>query len=872
MGLDPETAALLREVAARKDAAVADEDFGLAKRLKALQDSIRGVGGTLARLVEQKARAVAAEDYDAAGSLKDEIHRIRSTLTRQLGELGITAAPPVGLLAGGGGGAVSSSFQQPSRIPRVEAAPPLPAAAVVAAVAAAPPSRGSDAAKVSASSSSAYGGSAQQPAARQRQPLPHQQQPAPVAEPADRPIRPAARGAYSLAGGGSGGADGEGAADGPHAYASVPTTGPRPVSRAIRPAPANALDIALAAAEGRAPPAPEPAATPVDDGAVSPSSTSAAALRPAAAAAAAPSAGDERPLSGSAATAAALPSEHPPPAAAGGDTPLPEPEPLSPVAERELGPLVPAFGEHTVRCVGSRSWQLREAGVTRLAAQVGPVLSAAPDALPLASVLLNLAANIAAHDKIAHVFVAAAGKLLPALLAACPRPVLRALVGHGSALEALAMDLLERKLGDNVARVREAAVGAVLELASCDAIGPAYIVHRVVGSRAGRAGAASGAAAAAGGGAAAGKGAAAKGAAAVAASAAASNTGGGGLNLRALQTRLELLTALVEQAPRLLSSTTSSSAAASLHASPTAGGAGGSGATVPVDSLVRYCADLGTFSHASGDIRRATEELMAATHKRVVADGLGPPDAVLARVAPFLRPKQLQEYQAAFAAAKPAASAASAPAPQQPAPPQRAAPPPPQQPPAAAAAAPAAAAPLPAAAAPAPAPAPAGVGQGGGATDADAYDDDGAPPPFPDGVCQFCGAFGPSPSEEALDLHYWQDCPMLMPCGRCGQVIEIASSPEHLLTECEHRGAFTACAVCGDAVPSASLPAHRASSVCRPLPPPEAGSRCPLCRADLPPGTDAWMAHQLAGAGCAANPRSRRHVQQQAARGGAGRA
>ena len=41
MGLDPETAALLRQVAARKEMCVANEDFELAKRLKTLQEQIK---------------------------------------------------------------------------------------------------------------------------------------------------------------------------------------------------------------------------------------------------------------------------------------------------------------------------------------------------------------------------------------------------------------------------------------------------------------------------------------------------------------------------------------------------------------------------------------------------------------------------------------------------------------------------------------------------------------------------------------------------------------------------------------------------------------------------------------------------------------
>ena len=58
LGLDAETAAQLRAVAAAKAAAVAAEDFIAAKALKGVQDAIRSVGGTLAVLMADKAKAV----------------------------------------------------------------------------------------------------------------------------------------------------------------------------------------------------------------------------------------------------------------------------------------------------------------------------------------------------------------------------------------------------------------------------------------------------------------------------------------------------------------------------------------------------------------------------------------------------------------------------------------------------------------------------------------------------------------------------------------------------------------------------------------------------------------------------------------------
>lgn len=37
-------------------------------------------------------------------------------------------------------------------------------------------------------------------------------------------------------------------------------------------------------------------------------------------------------------------------------------------------------------------------------------------------------------------------------------------------------------------------------------------------------------------------------------------------------------------------------------------------------------------------------------------------------------------------------------------------------------------------------------------------------------TCQFCGKYDPSFTDEKLDMHYWQSCPLLMSCEECGQV------------------------------------------------------------------------------------------------------
>jgi hypothetical protein len=87
-------------------------------------------------------------------------------------------------------------------------------------------------------------------------------------------------------------------------------------------------------------------------------------------------------------------------------------------------------------------------------------------------------------------------------------------------------------------------------------------------------------------------------------------------------------------------------------------------------------------------------------------------------------------------------------------------------------------------------------------------------------ICQFCGRDDPSFTDENLDLHFWRDCPMLMTCTMCDQVVEISYFREHLLAECEN----------GEA--------------------PREGERiadgtCPLCGIVFPADDDGWTNHLL---------------------------
>jgi centrosomal protein CEP104 len=100
-------------------------------------------------------------------------------------------------------------------------------------------------------------------------------------------------------------------------------------------------------------------------------------------------------------------------------------------------------------------------------------------------------------------------------------------------------------------------------------------------------------------------------------------------------------------------------------------------------------------------------------------------------------------------------------------------------------------------------------------------------------TCQFCGRQDPSFTPEALDVHYWRDCPMLCQCEFCDQVIEISTLRAHWAEECE-KGA----------------PAQAKARQFSP-------HQCPLCGDNVRQAEDQdWREHLLA-VGCPNNPRNR---------------
>jgi centrosomal protein CEP104 len=64
-------------------------------------------------------------------------------------------------------------------------------------------------------------------------------------------------------------------------------------------------------------------------------------------------------------------------------------------------------------------------------------------------------------------------------------------------------------------------------------------------------------------------------------------------------------------------------------------------------------------------------------------------------------------------------------------------------------------------------------------------------------TCMFCGMHDKGWTENDMDVHYWKDCPLLISCPSCAQIVEIAGLPEHLLDECDEKDSYVPCETTG---------------------------------------------------------------------------
>ena len=156
-----------------------------------------------------------------------------------------------------------------------------------------------------------------------------------------------------------------------------------------------------------------------------------------------------------------------PPAPAGFPSELPLPEPLSQDDAKESGPIEVVIGEFLTRCLYSKSWQLREAGITAIATAV---CTSSPDALPRLDGdgdALHLLCGVVAQGLEARIPAVAAAALV----------LLRSLVQSAAARQLPSRDLHAALTGllpvvaeracdpKTTARTRGQAVEALLDIA-----------------------------------------------------------------------------------------------------------------------------------------------------------------------------------------------------------------------------------------------------------------------------------------------------------------------------------------------------------------------------------------------------------------------
>ena len=123
-------------------------------------------------------------------------------------------------------------------------------------------------------------------------------------------------------------------------------------------------------------------------------------------------------------------------------------------------------------------------------------------------------------------------------------------------------------------------------------------------------------------------------------------------------------------------------------------------------------------------------------------------------------------------------------------------------------------------------------------------------------TCQFCGLFNPNFTSEQIDLHQYKECPMLIPCFKCKQIVEISNLNHHFLNECAQKKQFKQCPRCKEAVLIKDYEAHVADKSCNTFKSSNTCNRCPLCHNDITPaGKVGWEIHLLEQM-CPNNPRT----------------
>jgi len=395
------------------------------------------------------------------------------------------------------------------------------------------------------------------------------------------------------------------------------------------------------------------------------------------------------------------------------DLSQPEPEPLHSSFQKEAEPLIELFGDYLTRCVFSKTWNLRDAALQKLAMdlQNGEHRQKDQNRL-LAGYIVVLKRMV--PDKNVQVFLSAMALLqaMCQLLRQVRRPEAHSL------LDSL-MVLLVDRLGDGNARVDKAARDAHLcDLMRCPSVGASFAAQQLLRPLKKKS-----------------------------------------VNPRVYIARLQLLAAMVTEA----------------------GVQPESKEGLPLDPTVQLAMDW--FNHKDGEVRENAVKLVAACYAHA---GLKRIEKHLANIRQAQRDIFDEEFDRVDAGDglelgqpqthRSAASNRSTPK------------------------GPAKAVPIP---------------------------EEAEPEDLT--TCQFCGMHNAEATQEAMDVHFWRECPMLTQCQYCKQVIEIATLGPHLRDECEAAGAAQA----------AQDLSH---------------GQCPFCMAEVGSSEEDWRRHILQE-GCAGNPR-----------------
>ena len=475
------------------------------------------------------------------------------------------------------------------------------------------------------------------------------------------------------------------------------------------------------------------------------------------------------------------------------------PEALPAAKLTELKEYVAVFGQYATSCLLSKQWQLREGALRAVVSQAGyPILveHRGSDSEVLTTLLHYAGAKgLGVHDNLANVFFAL-GDALKLIVSRelVPRPP--AASQFASSLTPLLPELMS-KAGDNNARVRDQAASVLMAFAAsslgADKISAIALADPpAVGKKP--------------------------------------------VSFRVQLARLGLIHAILDEFG--LQEKGGNAAARGGAGIPT----GGSGLTV--DAIMnRVC--LPSLQHSHQDVREAAQQLIAALHhkskqpiQKYLADIKAQQRALIEElIEKYVTP----DKGAAVAQKKPAPTTAADPSPL---------------------------------AAPRAKPAKStepemvssslSVGKAGYKEMVEAArvaSADGAPQPpssakkrDPKKTCQFCNHFDERFTDDIMDLHYVQSCPMLCPCPLCGQVTEISQLQTHLTTECDRKTLVKQCPRCLEAVRAEDLAAHVEAKECINVEL-KKFSLCPLCHAKLAPGQPGWEAHLASAPGCPNNPR-----------------